>query len=340
MIDNSVNSTSLYHYSSSTHLVYSASSNITKSDYTINYDNRSDSGKSSNDRVVIINFDDSYKSQYTYAKPILDKYGFKATFFVVCNWIGSSEIGENEKMDWQDIMELQREGHDIESHTMTHPHLNKLSKSELRFEIGESKQCLANHGINSTIFAYPYGEGANNSKVVRQVSKTYDLARTDTVYPLTFLYCDQWQDHPSNLTDCRVFLDDKKSNHDMPTVANSYSINGWSHRHIQGHYSSEDRLCYGRCYYYNNSQMLTRFISAVSSQDRYNNNGTVRAIPIIIYHTIVTYPDVSYSKRPVDTTVNLFAQEIKYLHDNGYKVLTLKDLKYNESTNYLYLRGL
>ena len=38
-----------------------------------------------NAKVVIINFDDSHKNQYTYAKPILDKYGFKATFFEVCN---------------------------------------------------------------------------------------------------------------------------------------------------------------------------------------------------------------------------------------------------------------
>jgi len=36
-------------------------------------------------KVIIINFDDSHKSQFTYAKPILDKYGFKATFFQVCN---------------------------------------------------------------------------------------------------------------------------------------------------------------------------------------------------------------------------------------------------------------
>src|SRR5436309_10357414 len=41
----------------------------------------------SNDKVVIINFDDSFKSQFLYAKPILDKYGFKATFFEVCGWI-------------------------------------------------------------------------------------------------------------------------------------------------------------------------------------------------------------------------------------------------------------
>jgi peptidoglycan/xylan/chitin deacetylase (PgdA/CDA1 family) len=69
-------------------------------------------------------------------------------------------------MTWQDIEELRNEGYDIESHTMNHLHLNKLSKAQLNFEIGESKQCLGDHGINATIFAYPYGEGWNNPKVV------------------------------------------------------------------------------------------------------------------------------------------------------------------------------
>jgi Polysaccharide deacetylase len=41
----------------------------------------------SNNKFVILNFDDSHQSDYTYAKPILDKYGFKATFFEVCNWV-------------------------------------------------------------------------------------------------------------------------------------------------------------------------------------------------------------------------------------------------------------
>ena len=55
-----------------------------------------------NNKVVIINFDDSYKSQYTYAKPTLDKYGFKATFFEVCNWIGTGHKSDM-TMTWHDI---------------------------------------------------------------------------------------------------------------------------------------------------------------------------------------------------------------------------------------------
>jgi peptidoglycan/xylan/chitin deacetylase (PgdA/CDA1 family) len=63
----------------------------------------------------MIGFDDSYKSQILYAKSILDKYGFKASFFEVCTWVGKTK----DRQTWQDIANLQRDGMDIESHTMT-----------------------------------------------------------------------------------------------------------------------------------------------------------------------------------------------------------------------------
>jgi hypothetical protein len=86
--------------------------------------------------------------------------------------------------------------------------------------------------------------------------------------------------------------------------------------------------------------MFEKFVTAVNSQDVYNNrDGIVRAIPIVIYHTIVTYPDLSDSNRPIDTTLNLFDAEMKYLHDNGFKVLTIADLGYDENNNYLYIRN-
>ncbi|MGB8032560.1 MAG: polysaccharide deacetylase family protein [Nitrososphaeraceae archaeon] len=297
----------------------------------------SSSNNNNNNEVVIINFDDSYKSQYTYAKPTLDKYGFKATFFEVCNWIGTGHKSDM-TMTWHDIAALRQDGMDIEAHTMNHLHLNKLSSVDLDYEIGQSKQCLLDHGINSTIFAYPYSEGSDNSTVVNTVAKYYYLARTDSKFPLTFLHCNDGIGKnlfSSNQTDCRTHY----SNGTL-TFANRYSINSWSHQHIEGDYYSYTNtgICTGVCYYYNNSQMFEKFIANVNSQNNYNKDGIIRAIPIIIYHTIVTYPDVIYSKRPVDTTANLFDAEMKYLHDNGFKVLTMADLGYDENNNYLYIK--
>ena len=40
---------------------------------------------------------------------------------------------------------------------------------------------------------------------------------------------------------------------------------------------------------YDNAQMFEKFITAVNSQDDYNNDGIVKAIPIIVYHIIVNY---------------------------------------------------
>jgi peptidoglycan/xylan/chitin deacetylase (PgdA/CDA1 family) len=39
------------------------------------------------EKAVIIMFDRGYNTQFTNAKPILDKYGFKASFFVICSFI-------------------------------------------------------------------------------------------------------------------------------------------------------------------------------------------------------------------------------------------------------------
>jgi peptidoglycan/xylan/chitin deacetylase (PgdA/CDA1 family) len=104
----------------------------------------------SNNKVIMLGFDDGLKGQITFAKPILDKYGFKASFFVVCDYVNSGGI---RRMNWQDIAELQKDGMDIESHTMTHTDLNGLKQDRLDYEVGDSKQCLASHGYNSTIFA-------------------------------------------------------------------------------------------------------------------------------------------------------------------------------------------
>jgi peptidoglycan/xylan/chitin deacetylase (PgdA/CDA1 family) len=291
-----------------------------------------------NDKFVIINFDDSHESDYTYAKPILDKYRFKATFFEVCNWVEAGYHDKDTSITWQQIAALQQDGMDIEAHTMTHPNLNDLSsQADLDYEIGQSKQCLENHGFNPTIFAYPNGKGSNDPKVVNTVAKYYDLARTDTKSSaLAFLHCDG---NNEQQTDCRTHFSDGTL-----TPSNRYSINSWAHKHIEeGCSANTGGIDTGTCtavrHEYDNAQMSEKFITAVNSQNNYNNDGVTRAIPIIVYHIIVNYPDLSDSNRPIDTTLNLFDAEMKYLHDNGFKVITMSDLGYDENTKNLYIKG-
>ncbi|MFZ0515079.1 MAG: polysaccharide deacetylase family protein [Candidatus Nitrosopolaris sp.] len=90
-----------------------------------------------NDKVVILSFDDNRKGDFIYAKPILDKYGFKATFFMICG-----KTTDRGAMNWQDISALQKDGMDIESHTMTHPHLNTINQNELDYQIVAQNNAL------------------------------------------------------------------------------------------------------------------------------------------------------------------------------------------------------
>jgi hypothetical protein len=78
--------------------------------------------------------------------------------------------------------------------------------------------------------------------------------------------------------------------------------------------------------------MLDRFIQVVSGQDKYNRPGQqLDAIPKIVYHRIDNC-GAQYS-----TTVSLFAEEMKYLHDNAFKVTSMAALVYNNVTNSFYL---
>ena len=275
----------------------------------------------SNNKVVILTFGNAPKSQYTDAKPILDKYGFKASFFVVCNWISDSDK-DNSYMTWQDIETLHNEGHDIGAKSLNHKDLTILSPSELEFEVGQSKKCLADHNIDARVFGTPYGAGWDNPTVIDTIAKYYDFAITG-FSNLMYLNCVGWNEqeeeeengYKSNVqTDCRTYSDDGTL-----TYANRYSIKEWSHSNADKEYFGNDQI------------IFEEFVKAVNSQDELNSDGIIRAIPIIAYH------DLDHNITPDSTSVNLFDAEMKYLYDNGFRVLTMADLVYDESTHQLYM---
>jgi peptidoglycan/xylan/chitin deacetylase (PgdA/CDA1 family) len=336
---------------SSTHAAATSSTSANSTSRFISNDGNSSDGITSNNRnnntnsnrLAIINFDDGSQGQYIYSKPILDKYGFKATFFIVCNY-----VEKKNRMNWQEIESLYKEGYDIESHTMNHNDLSKISSQMLNYEIGQSKQCLLNHSINATIFAYPFAKGAdNNSTVVNVVAKYYDLARTG-FSPITFLKCNGWKQNSSQ-TDCRTYFDNGTL-----TFANRYSLRGWMHERVlvdnytfnKNYQGNNNYNPYSNANYYysnyshDNYRTLQNFIKVVNTQEDYNKGGRINAIPIITYHKIVngTAP-YEKLKIPITTDVGLFEQEMKYLHDNGFRVISLKDIGYDQNTKYLYIKN-
>lgn len=275
-----------------------------------------------NNKFVIITFGDISKSQYTNAKPILDKYGFKASFFVTCNWVGNN-LSSEPRMTWDQIQQLYHEGHDVESKTMSHPDLNKIkSISGLEYEIGNSKKCLQDHNIsNVTIFAPPHGN-VHNSTIINIISKYYDFA-DNGFGNLMFLHCNDNQSQYKNKyymtmdspkqKDCRTYDDNG-----LLTNTNRYSIKEWSHNYLDSKFN------------HNNTEIFNDFINEINSQKKYNMND-VLAIPIIAYHKIDNSKDSS------STNVALFESEIKYLHDNGFKVIKMSQLGYDEKNNVFYI---
>lgn len=105
------------------------------------------------EKTVVITFDDGWENQYTYAFPILKKYGYVATFFIYTN-----AVDYRHYLTWQQVQELVTAGMQIGSHTVSHPYLNKLSEEKLKDEIFKSKKMIEHRiGKPVTAFASPFG---------------------------------------------------------------------------------------------------------------------------------------------------------------------------------------
>lgn len=112
---------------------------------------------------ILITFDDGYMDNYTTALPILQKYGFSATLFLIVG-----KVGDQDCLTWKEVKELDKAGWDIQSHTLTHPDLTILSPKTLQHELADSKATLEKElGTPIHFFAYPSGK--HNDTVLKAV---------------------------------------------------------------------------------------------------------------------------------------------------------------------------
>lgn len=118
-------------------------------------------------KVFGITFDDGYENNLQNALPVLNRYGFTSTCYVVADLIGCVnrwDDGRNVKkvplMTREQLLSWVAGGQEIGSHTLTHPFLNRLSEAEQIHEIQDSKtklEALLGQQTQVNHFCYPYG---------------------------------------------------------------------------------------------------------------------------------------------------------------------------------------
>jgi peptidoglycan/xylan/chitin deacetylase (PgdA/CDA1 family) len=106
------------------------------------------------DKLVVLTFDDSVKSHYTVARPILKEYGFGATFFITEGF--TFPTNKNDYMTWGQIAELHQDGFEIGNHTRDHMGVKPENIDRLEEQLAAiDARCLEN-GIDAPIsFAWP-----------------------------------------------------------------------------------------------------------------------------------------------------------------------------------------
>jgi len=117
-------------------------------------------------RQVVITFDDGSESVFKNALDLLARHRFRAIQFIVAGLIGKRndwDIAKGEApdlmMDESQIRQWLAAGHEIGSHTSTHPNLKRVPLAQAREEIFGSKKKLEDtFGVPVRHFCYPSGK--------------------------------------------------------------------------------------------------------------------------------------------------------------------------------------
>lgn len=108
-----------------------------------------------------VTFDDGQISQYVHAFPVLQDEGIKATFFVTPGWT-ENRTGY---MSWQQLAELVKCGHAVQSHGWSHRLLTQCDPQQLRDELLRSRMVMEDR-LGTKVDAISTPGGRWNEKIL------------------------------------------------------------------------------------------------------------------------------------------------------------------------------
>ena len=123
--------------------------------------------------AVSLTFDDGETSQYTLGVPALNARGMKGSFYIITAYAGvplSAGV-------WNSWRNVANNGHEIGSHTKTHPDLTQIPPAQLQDEVVGSKVEIDAQITTQKILTFVYPSGIFNSSVMSIVQDNYIAAR-------------------------------------------------------------------------------------------------------------------------------------------------------------------
>ena len=140
-------------------------------------------------KVFGITFDDGYANNLRHAAPVLKRFGFSSTCYVVPQLCGKTNqwdidngVAQVPLMNQQEMQAWVDAGQELGSHTLTHARLTDATQATKQAEIEDSRRAIdamvsQRQGICH--FCYPYG--AFDAEVVAMVRQSGYATATTTI---------------------------------------------------------------------------------------------------------------------------------------------------------------
>ena len=122
--------------------------------------------------ILSFTFDDGYYMQYYVVYSLMKEYGFNGTLYMIVNL---SSFESRELMNFQQAKEMQDNGWEIGSHSLSHKNLRALSGDNLTNELLLSKLILEENGLEIHSLAFPFGY--YNETTINEAEKYYSTLR-------------------------------------------------------------------------------------------------------------------------------------------------------------------